>query len=95
MTEIKNANAPGRHPRGIPYHTQTTDGTLSSMLDDQLICFQPTIEYGLNATKIHGGAMEALFFRQIHTDPDFIVDRLAAFGMDAAVEAAGETGGEA
>ena len=93
MKKSRNANAPGRHPRGIPYKTHGLDSALSSTIVDQLIYVQRTISEAVASTKIHGGAIDELFFAAIYRDVDFLVDRISAFGMDAA--AAEETGGEA
>lgn len=97
MNQIKNANAPGRHPQGIPYKTHA-DSALSSTLVDQLIDVQRTISEGISSTKIHAQEnIDELFFQTIYRDVDFLIDRIAAFGMDAAadMETAGETGGDA
>jgi len=96
MKNNRNANAPGRHPRGIPDKTRV-DSALASTLTDKLIDLQDTITEALNATKFHAqGSVDELFFSTIRRDAGFLIDRISAFGMDAAAEeAAGETGGEA
>lgn len=94
MNQIKTANAPGRHPRGIPDKTHV-DSALSSTLVDKLIDLQDTITAALTARKIHAqGNIDELFFQAIRRDAGFLLDRIAAFGMDDAAESAGETGGE-
>jgi len=98
MKKSGNANAPGRHPRGIPYKTHVDSG-LASTLTDKLIDLQDTITAALTASKIPGGELDELFFSTIRRDAGFLIDRLAAFGMAAhalaAEETAGEAGGEA
>ena len=91
MKNNRNANAPGRHPRGIPYKTHA-DSALSSTLVDQLIDLQTTITEAVDATKIHAQDIDELFFQAISRDVDFLIDRLAAYGRDAADM---ETGGDA
>lgn len=96
MKKSRNANAAGQHPRGIPDKNHVADSALSSTLVDQLIDVQRTISEALSSRRIHGGELDELFFSTIHRDAGFLIDRIAAVGMDAAAEeTAGETGGEA
>jgi len=95
MENTRNANAPGQHPQGIPCKKHGVDSGLASTLTDKLIDLQDTITAALVATENHSGTVDELFFQSIRRDAGFLIDRIAAFGMDAAAEAAGETGGEA